>query len=305
MHVLIEAAQRCLGYIQTIQVSDLVDIAVLSYLIYRLLLWARNSNVGQVLKGIALIFVMLWATNVFHLNILNYLLGRVVELGFLAIIVVFQPEIRHFLEQIGTKGIPTVFSRETSVDESETAINELVDAYASMSKDKIGALTVFERGSILDDCIKAGTSLDSAVSSELLKNIFWPKAPLHDGAVIIRSGRIVGAGCVLPLSSNTNISRELGTRHRAGIGMTEYTDAVVVICSEETGSISVAVGGMLKRHLAPETLRRMLRNELLPNELESDEEKHGKWSGLLHRMNSLSLKSFFASGEKKEADHVE
>lgn len=310
MNVLIDAAQRCLGYIQTIQISDLVDIAVLSYVIYRLLLWVRNSNVGQVLKGIILIFVMLWATNVLHLNILNYLLGRVVELGFLAIIVVFQPEIRHFLEQIGAKGIPTVFSRENSVDESETAIDELVDAYASMSKDKIGALTVFERGSILDDSIKSGTSLDSAVSSELLKNIFWPKAPLHDGAVIIRGGRIIGAGCVLPLSSNTSISRELGTRHRAGIGMTEYTDAVVVICSEETGSISVAVGGMLKRHLAPETLRRMLRNELLPNELETDGEKRSKWSGLLSRMNSFSLKSLFASGDespekKEEADHVE
>jgi len=141
-----------------------------------------------------------------------------------------------------------------------------------MSRDKVGALMVFERQNLLDDVIKTGTELDCAVSSELLKNIFFVKAPMHDGAVIIRQGRILGAGCMLPLSKNVNLSRDLGMRHRAGIGMSENSDATVVIVSEESGSISVAIGGMLKRHLKPETLENILRNELLPQE-EEDTDK--------------------------------
>ena len=147
----------------------------------------------------------------------------------------------------------------------DSAIAETVEAYTSMSKDKVGALMVFERNNLLDEVIKTGTPLDCGISSELLKNMFWNKAPLHDGAVIVRDGRIVGAGCMLPLSSNVNLSRDLGMRHRAGIGISEHSDAVVVIVSEETGSISAAVGGMLKRHLAPETLERLLRKELMPD----------------------------------------
>ena len=170
----------------------------------------------------------------------------------------------------------------------EIAITETTAAYASMSRDKVGALMVFERSDLLDDVIKTGTALDCAVSSELLKNIFWNKAPLHDGAVIVRGGRIVGAGCMLPLSGNVNLSRDLGMRHRAGIGMSEHSDAVVVIVSEETGSISAAMGGMLKRHLAPETLERLLRNELLPEEAE--EEKNLNLSGLLSNLISRGKK---------------
>ena len=304
MNVLLEMAQRSLSYLQTIQATDILDIAILAYLLYRLMMWSRNSNVGQVLKGIALIFIMLWGTSFLHLYVMNYLLSRVLELGFLSIIVVFQPEIRHFLEQFGAKGMSGLFSgRESDPDESERAIDELVAAYASLSRSKIGALTVFERSSILDESINSGTPLDAEVSSELLKNIFWPKAPLHDGAVIIRSGRIVGAGCIMPLSSNPSISRELGTRHRAGIGTTEHSDAVVAIVSEETGSISVAVGGMLKRHLAPETLRRMLRRELLPEG--SGEDGGGDRMGaLLARLASLKAEDLLRLGKKGDK-HVE
>ena len=150
-------------------------------------------------------------------------------------------------------------------------MQKTTEAYADLSRDKVGALMVFERKNLLDDVIKTGTALDCGVSSELLKNIFWNKAPLHDGAVIVREGRIVGAGCMLPLSKNVNLSRDLGMRHRAGIGMSENSDAVVVIVSEETGSISVAIGGMLKRHLKPETLENLLRNELLPREEDSED----------------------------------
>ena len=154
--------------------------------------------------------------------------------------------------------------------EIETAITQTTEAYADLSRDKVGALMVFERKNLLDDVIKTGTALDCGVSSELLKNIFFVKAPMHDGAVIIRNGRILGAGCMLPLSKNVNLSRDLGMRHRAGIGMSENSDAVVVIVSEETGSISVAIGGMLKRHLQAETLSQLLHNELMPQQEETD-----------------------------------
>ena len=187
-----------------------------------------------------------------------------VEQGILVLAILFQPEIRRFLERIGSSRLGFVFSSNKPAGLNlETAIAETTEAYTSMSKDKVGALMVFERHHLLDDAIKTGTALDCAVSSELLKNIFWNKAPLHDGAVIVRDGRIVAAGCMLPMSGNVNLSRDLGMRHRAGIGISEQTDAIVVIVSEETGSISAAVGGMLKRHLAPETLERLLRNELM------------------------------------------
>ena len=167
---------------------------------------------------------------------------------------------------MGSKGFGKLLAPQAKTSQTERAILQTVDAFASMSKDRIGALVVFERMTILDDCVKSGTVVDAEVSSELLKNIFWPKAPLHDGAVIIRDSRVLSAGCVLPLTGNLNISRDLGTRHRAGIGVSEHSDAVVAIVSEETGAISVAVGGMLKRHLSLETLERLLRNELIPTE---------------------------------------
>ena len=157
----------------------------------------------------------------------------------------------------------------------EGAISQTVSACGDMSKSRTGALIVFERHIQLDEVLRSGTKLDAEVSSELLKNIFFVKAPMHDGAVIVREGRVLGAGCMLPLSRNVNLSRDLGMRHRAGIGMSENSDAVVVLVSEETGSISVAVGGMLKRHLMTETLEQLLRNELLPQP-EDDGEKNGK-----------------------------
>ena len=206
-------------------------------------------------------------------------------MGILALVILFQPEIRRFLERMGSGvGLGNIFSQNnTSSHDIEQAITETVEAYTSMSKDKVGALMVFERKDLLDDVIKTGTPLDCAISSELLKNVFWNKAPLHDGAVIVRNGRMIGAGCMLPLSGNVNLSRDLGMRHRAGIGISEHSDAIVVIVSEETGSISAAVGGMLKRHLAPETLDRLLRNELLADN--GEEEK--KNSFLFPILNSL------------------
>ena len=189
-------------------------------------------------------------------------------------LVLFQPEIRRLLEQMGSRRFMAFFTHAESTNVMEQMIGQTVLACTEMSQSRTGALIVFEREILLDDMVRSGTVLDAAVSSELLKNIFFVKAPMHDGAVIVRHGRVLGAGCMLPLSKNVNLSRDLGMRHRAGIGMSENSDAVVVIVSEETGSISVAIGGMLKRHLKPETLENLLRNELLPQDAdESDKQK--------------------------------
>ena len=262
--------QEFKGKVVLFGISDVVDIAIMAFLIYKVIMLMRRTNSGAVAKGVLLLLFALGVSTFFHLNTVSYLLQQLMVWGVVALVVIFQPEIRRFLEQMGRTSLGKVFTPEEARNELDSAITQTVDANMSLSKSKTGALMVFERKNMLDDAIKTGTALDCTVNAELLKNIFWNKAPLHDGAVIVRAGRIVGAGCMLPMSGNVNLSRELGMRHRAGIGASEHTDAVVAIVSEETGSISVAVGGMLKRHLAPETLERLLRNELLP-ERENDE----------------------------------
>ena len=277
------------------QLSDLLDIAILSFVIYKLLWMLRKTSSGRVMRGILIFLLAMFLSYTLDLTATSFVLDRVVELGILALVILFQPELRRLLEKMGSGRIGQVFasSKEQDGAEVERAIQQTTEAYADLSRDKVGALMVFERQNLLDDIIKTGTPLDCSVSSELLKNLFWNKAPLHDGAVIVRDGRIVGAGCMLPLSSNVNLSRDLGMRHRAGIGMSENSDAVVVIVSEETGSISAAVGGMLKRHLAPETLERLLRNELL-----SDEEKERRKGGPLPKLSQLF------GGDRKEDDRA-
>lgn len=251
-----------------LRLADVLDIAILSVLIYKGLWMLRKSSSGRVLRGIMVLLLAMWISSEIPLTASSFLLNKVVEVGFIALVILFQPELRRMLEQVGSSRFGLIFgsNRTTPTEDLERAISEVTEAYTSMSRDKVGALMVFERQNLLDNVIKTGTPLDCSISSELLKNLFWNKAPLHDGAVIVRDGRIVGAGCMLPLSNNANLSRDLGMRHRAGIGMSEHSDAVVVIVSEETGSISAAVGGMLKRHLAPETLERLLRNELMNDE---------------------------------------
>ena len=251
--------QEFKGKVVLFGISDVVDIAIMAFLIYKVIMLMRRTNSGAVAKGVLLLLFALGVSTFFHLNTVSYLLQQLMVWGVVALVVIFQPEIRRFLEQMGRTSLGKVFTPEEARNELDSAITQTVDAYMSLSKSKTGALMVFERKNMLDDAIKTGTALDCT-----------NKAPLHDGAVIVRAGRIVGAGCMLPMSGNVNLSRELGMRHRAGIGASEHTDAVVAIVSEETGSISVAVGGMLKRHLAPETLERLLRNELLP-ERENDE----------------------------------
>lgn len=270
MEEILYLLQQLKGMVTPFSVFDLIDILIMAFIIYKVIMFIRRTSTGAVAKGILLLLVALLVSGALQLNTVNFLMGRIVEYGALALVILFQPEIRRFLEQMGRTNLGEVFTHAEERNELDSAITQTVDAYTSLSKSKTGALMVFERKNMLEDAIKTGTALDCSVNTELLKNIFWNKAPLHDGAVIVRGGRIVGAGCMLPMSGNVNLSRELGMRHRAGIGASEHTDAVVAIVSEETGSISVAVGGMLKRHLAPETLERLLRNELLPEQEDTE-----------------------------------
>ena len=277
-----------------IQLADVVDIAILSFIVYKLLWMLGKTSSGRVMWGLLLLMAAMALSSFFKLTATSFLLDKLVIQGIVVLVVLFQPEIRRFLERMGSGRLGFVFAaNKESGQEVETAILQTTEAYTDLSRDKVGALMVFERQNLLDDVIKTGTALDCGVSSELLKNIFWNKAPLHDGAVIVRNGRIMGAGCMLPLSGNVNLSRDLGMRHRAGIGMSEHSDAVVVIVSEETGSISAAVGGMLKRHLAPETLERLLRNELLNDK---QEEKKGNQIPLLGLL--------MGQGKKEEGEQL-
>lgn len=292
MEQIVQVLQNAKSYIKLMGISDFVDIAIMAYVIYRVLLLIRRSRSGQVAKAIVIIIAALGVATLFDLNMISFLLSRAVELGLIALLIIFQPELRRLLEQVGSGKLTGVFSREQAPEEMENAIIQTVAAYASFSKDKVGALMVFERKTLLDDVLKTGTTIDATTSAELLKNLFWNKAPMHDGAVIVRGGRVAAAGCMLPLSTNVNLSRDLGMRHRAGIGISENSDAVVAIVSEETGSISVAVGGMLKRHLAPETLERLLRKELLPEETPKN--------GHIDLVNALS--GLFKSKKGDKAD---
>ena len=255
-------------FLMLIRPADVIDIAIMAFVIYKIIGMMKRTRVGNLLKGVAvfLLALLLSSSSVFNLRGVNYILGFVLEWGVLALVILFQPEIRQLLETLGARNIKLLsfIAPERTITEMEQAIDQTVVACTEMSKSRTGVLIVFERKMRLDELVRSGTTLDAAVSGELLKNIFFVKAPLHDGAVIVRDGRILGAGCMLPLSRNANLSRDLGMRHRAGIGVSEGTDAVVVIVSEETGSISVAIGGMLKRHLKPETLDQLLRNELIP-----------------------------------------
>lgn len=278
MEVVASMAQRAISFILSLSFWDVLDILVIAYLVYRLLQLVRRTNTSRLLKGVLVVLLALWLSQD-RLRALNYLLSHIVNIGILALLILFQPEIRRVLEQVGSSrfNILDLFAKpQMDRQVLEKAISQTVLACGDMSRSRTGALIVFERHIQLDEVLRSGTKLDAEVSSELLKNIFFVKAPMHDGATIIREGRILGAGCMLPLSRNVNLSRDLGMRHRAGIGMSENSDAVVVLVSEETGTISVAVGGMLKRHLMTETLEQLLRNELLPPSEDDIENKPKK-----------------------------
>ena len=252
--------------------SDYLDIIVVAYLIYRLLLLLRSAGSLKIVRAVFAVFVVLWLTDILDIYTLHFLLEQVVSVGIIALVILFQPELRRILDHVGNVKFKKIFGVENSAhQENEVIITQTVMACEQLSRDRMGALIVFARDNDLEEYCKTGTAIDAQVSEQLLRNIFFVKAALHDGAVIVRNGRIHAAGCVLPLSESKRLSADLGTRHRAGEGISEVSDAVVVIVSEETGTISVAVGGMLKRHLAPQMLERLLRTELMPDEADQPE----------------------------------
>ncbi|MBE6920697.1 MAG: TIGR00159 family protein [Ruminococcaceae bacterium] len=248
------------------QWSDYLDIAIVAYLLYRLLPLVRNTGTKQIAKAIGVILAVAWLTDLMNLYALSFIMEQFLQIGLIALVVLFQPELRRMLDHLGNMKFHKFLGVEKAGQEMAPIISQTVAACEVMSRERVGALIVFARDNRLDEYIKTGTKIEAQISEQLIRNIFFPKASLHDGAVIVRDGRMAAAGCVLPLSTTERLSADLGTRHRAGVGISEVSDAVVVIVSEETGTISVAVGGMLKRHLASQTLERLLTHELCPEE---------------------------------------
>lgn len=257
---------RAFNYTMTMGVADIIDILIVSFLIYKVLRFIRKTNSYNLARGLITIVLVLGFANLLKLRMMKFLLEKAFELGLIALVIIFQPELRRLLERMG-RGPLT--SRASGSAGMETAIAQTVLACSDMSDSRTGALLIFERGVKLDEIMSTGTIINADVTAELLKNMFFNKAPLHDGAVIIRGGRIAAAGCVLPLTKSNNLSKDLGMRHRAGIGLSEQSDAVVVIVSEETGAISIAKEGMLKRHLTPSGIEKILSSELISDESSS------------------------------------
>lgn len=255
------------------QFKDAVDIIIVAFLIYGVVKLVRETRAGQLVKGLFLLVILFIISSYFNLVMVSRVLAYFFQFAFVAILIVFQPEIRKALEQVGRNNVgqsiaAVVTGRDRSYDRAQIrkAINAVVDGVGILQQLKMGALIVFERKTKLGDIIETGTQINCEPSGQIVGNIFFNKAPLHDGAMIIRDGMIHAAGCILPLTKNTSVSAELGTRHRAALGVSEESDAVVVVVSEETGQISVAVNGVLARRFTRDTLRDVLEEYLIPQE---------------------------------------
>ena len=251
---------------QTVGVWDIVDILIIAYLIYRILSFMRKTSASSVIKGIILILLVAWISNILQLKVMSYIMTQTLQMGIIVLIVLFQPEIRKLFEQVGSSRLNFIFRKRGQLESIEAGIRCVVEAGEAMKQNKTGAIIVFERQVGLNDYAVTGTKVDAAISAELIQNIFFHHSPLHDGALLIREGRLLAAACMLPLSNNINLNRDVGMRHRAAVGISERSDCVAVIISEQTGALSVAVDGMLKRHLSKDTLEMLLRTELMANE---------------------------------------
>ncbi len=256
--------QSLLDQLSMIRFTDFIDVLIVTYVIYKALKFVRDTRTVQLLKGVVIIIVIMQISYFANLHTVYYILSNAMQLGVIAILIMFQPELRRALEQVGRTTIGKWFNFEEQQEQAEKSqlIAEIVNSCRAMSKSRIGALIVLERETKLGEIIDTGIPLNADVSSELLVNIFIPKTPLHDGAVIVRENKIVAAASFLPLSQNPNLSKELGTRHRAGLGVSEESDAVVVIVSEETGAISVAMSGELNVNLSGDALANTLKRAL-------------------------------------------
>jgi len=258
---------------------DVLDVLVVALLLYQLIKFVRGTGAERLLKGLVILLVVTWLSTDWQLQVLRWILNGIITVGPVALVVLFQPELRKMLERFGRTRFNIFRGKVSDRKAVEQAIFQTIEAVASMSKEKIGALIVFEKNDPLTSLSNTGTFVNADISAHLLKNVFYPKAPLHDGAVIVSGARLEAAGCILPLSNTMSLSKDLGTRHRAALGVSEGFDAVTVVVSEETGAISFCSGGILKRHLAPETLERLLLNELLPADMD-DQQKKSLWQRL-------------------------
>ena len=256
-------------------IADILDILIVAFLMYELLMLTRETRASAVLKGLVMLVLASWVSDLLGLTALNWVLRNVVSNGTVVLVVLFQPELRKALEQIGRGTIHTS-SRTDDMEQSENIVRELTSCLLNLSRRRVGALIVIEQRIGLKDVIETGTTLNSHISSALLENIFEPNTPLHDGAVVIRGSRIMAAACILSLSEGKGISRELGTRHRAALGVTETTDAVSLIVSEETGIISIARNGKLTRHLDRAALEEVLSSLY-------QQKENGLWAALMER----------------------
>lgn len=266
------------SYLNVFKITDLFDIALVALAIYWLIKLIKETRAVQLVKGIVMLLILTQISDWLNLNIINFILTNTLQLGVLALIVLFQPELRRVLEQIGTTKIGNIFSVDSNNVTIEDTIKEICVGVENMSRQRIGALIVIERKTKVSDVLLTGVELKSRVSSSVLVNIFFPNTPLHDGAVVIRDNKIEAAGCLLPLTQNNTLSTELGTRHRAAIGMSETSDALVIVVSEETGKISLANGGTLTRNFNAETLKKALEKLLIISE-EHKQSKFSKFKG--------------------------
>ncbi len=255
-------------FVSLLRLSDIVDIAIVALLFYKLKGVLREARVWQIVKAIVLLIVAAWISGIFQLNTINFILRNTMQVGILALIILFQPELRRILERIGRTNFESLF-REEEIDSVKTA-SEITKAACALSRARLGALIVIEGNSSLSDIFGTGTELNAKVSSDLLITIFFNKTPLHDGAVIIQDNRIHYAACVLPLTKNESLSHELGTRHRAAIGLSEISDATVLVVSEETGKISIAKNGVLTRGYTEPALLEEIEKTLRSNDQKPD-----------------------------------
>ena len=270
LEVVTNICYQFLGFLSSFTLSSAVDVLLVSFIIYQFIKLIRETRAEQLVKGILILLIVWSAANLFNLQMMKTILSYVFNFSVIALMIVFQPEVRRALEQIGRsglrKGFGLVQKEEDMEKEKRRCIQAVSEAADNFQRSKTGALIVFERETKLGDIIDTGTVVNAIPSVPLIGNIFWNKAPLHDGAMVIRESMVYAAGCILPLTKSDTVSIDLGTRHRAGIGMSENSDAVILIVSEETGQISLAVNGRLTRNYSKETLQEALEGYLLTEE---------------------------------------
>lgn len=275
MDFILSLVEFIISRITAITFFDVLDIAIVSVVFYYIFKFVKDRRAGKLAVGVFFIIILLLLSDVFNMYALNFLLSNVVQVGIIGLMIVFQSELRYFLEKVGGNSFINSINRKNdkrTLSDLVKCIDAITDACASFSSEMVGALIVFERTTKLGDVIKTGTIIDAEPTEYLIKNIFFTKAPLHDGALVIRGCRLYSAGCFLPLSSNEGINKDLGTRHRAALGMSENSDAVVVVVSEETGTISTAIEGKLTRNYTPDSLRQTLITLLVGQEQEQKKE---------------------------------